>query len=107
MKHIYCPGVDGFDSLSLGIEDAFKMKLKIVSEDTVYIEIEPGGHTPDHAHADKERVVVMCGKGEVITAKDRKIIEPGDFLEFDADDRHQIINTSDVLLGFMCFRNQR
>ena len=106
MKQIYYPVVEGMDSQSLGLEGSAKMMLKFLSDNSVCIEIEPDGHTPDHKHSDKERIVVMSGKGEIKTEKGRKSIKPGEFLEFDSDEQHQIINNSEENLIFICFRNQ-
>ncbi len=107
MKHVHCPDVDGVDSLSIGLEGSANMIVKFISDDSVFIEIEPGGHTPDHTHSDKERVVVLSGKGEIKIAGERKNIKPSDFIEFDTDEQHQIINNNDEVLAFMCFRNQK
>jgi len=107
MKLLYCPEVESFDALALGLEGAEKMKLKILSEDSTWIEFEPGGHTPDHKHDDKERVVVMSGKGTIKLGEEQKEIKANDFIEFHANEQHQLINTSDELLEILCFRNQR
>jgi len=107
MKHVYCPDVEGLDSLSLGLEGSSKMMLRLLSEDSVWIEIEPGGHTPDHTHNDKERVVVMSGNGVIKVGEERKNIKEGDFLEFAPDEQHQAVNNSDDVLVFLCFRNQK
>ena len=107
MKHVYCPDVEGLDSLALGLEGSAKMMLKLLSEDSVWIEIEPDGHSPDHAHNDKERVVVMSGTGVIKVGIERKNIKEGDFLEFEPDEQHQIINNSGGLLAVLCFRNQK
>ncbi len=107
MKHAHYPDVDGIDALSIGLQGAEKMKVKLLSENSVCLELEPGGHTPDHNHGDKERIIVMSGAGEIKTNEDRKTIQPCDFIEFEADEQHQIINTSNNLLVIICFRNQQ
>jgi quercetin dioxygenase-like cupin family protein len=107
MKHFYCPEVDSLDALSVGLEGAKKMKLKLLSENAVWIEIEPGGHSPDHKHEDKERLVVISGKGTVKLGKEMKAVRQNDFIEFEPNELHQIINTGDEILATMCFRNQR
>jgi mannose-6-phosphate isomerase-like protein (cupin superfamily) len=98
--------VEGFDAPALGLDGAGKMKLRILSEDSIWIELEPGGFTPNHKHDDKERMVVMSGKGIIKLGDQRKEIKPNDFIEV-ANEDHQIINTGNDLLAFMCFRNQR
>ncbi len=107
MKHLYCPDVESYDALSVGLEGAKKMKLKFLSEDSVWIEIEPGGHTPKHKHEDKERLVVMSGKGSIKLGKELKEIQQDDFIEFQTNELHQIINTGDERMVTLCFRNQR
>jgi len=107
MKHVYCPDVQGLDSLSIGLEGSRKMMLRLLSEDSVWIEIEPGGYTPDHAHSDKERLLVVSGTGEIKVGKERKQIQESDFIEFDPGEQHQAINNSDDVLVFLCFRNQK
>ncbi len=107
MKHVYCPDVEGVESRSIGLEGSANMIVKFISDDSVLIEIEPGGYTPDHVHGDKERVVVMSGQGEIKVEGVQKNIRPCDFIEFNADEQHQIINNGDEVLAFMCFRNQK
>ncbi len=107
MKHVYYPDVEGLDSLSLGVKDSAKMLVKLMSDDSVCIELEPKGHTPDHAHKDKERIVVMSGKGEIKAGEERIDIKSWDFVEIDSEEEHQIRNNSDELLVLMCFRNQQ
>jgi len=82
------------------------MMLRLLSDDSVRIELEPQGHTPDHQHADKERLVVISGRGEIRVKGKRHSIRPQDFIELDADEPHQIVNSNDEKLVFVCFRNQ-
>ena len=107
MKHIYYPELEELDSLALGLQGSARMTLKVMSEDSVCIQIAPGGCTPDHSHEDKERSVVISGKGEVKLGEARRAINPGDFLEFEAGEQHQILNNSNENLMFLCFRNQK
>lgn len=106
MKHLNCPCVESLDASALGLEGADKMALKPLSEDSIWIDLEPGGYTPAHQHDDKERVVVMAGKGIVKFGEERKELQPNDFIEFEPNEMHQIINNNDMKLSFMCFRNQ-
>ena len=107
MKHLYCPDVESLDALALRLEGANKMALKLLSEDSVWIELEPGGHTPDHKHQDKERVIVISGRGSIKFGEQQKEIQPNDFIEFDVNEPHQVLNTSNEMLAIMCFRNQQ
>ena len=107
MKHVYCPDVQGVDSQVFGLEGSSKMIVKMLSNDSFCIEIQPNGHTPEHAHNDKERLIVMSGEGEIKLEQDTKHIKPDEFIEFDPDEQHQIINNSDEVLILICFRNQK
>ncbi len=107
MKHAHFPEVDGIDAQELGLQGAEKMQVKLLSENSVCLELEPGGNSPDHNHEDIERIVVMSGAGECKTQDGRKPLQPCDFVEFEADEQHQIINTGDKPLVLMCFRNQQ
>ena len=106
MKHLHCTDVEGYNAAVLGLEGTEKMKLRLLSDDSTWIELETGGYTPDHKHEDKERIVIMSGKGVIKLGNERKELRPNDFIEV-ANEDHQIINTGNDLLAFMCFRNQR
>lgn len=105
MKHLRCTDVDRYDAPALGLEGTNKMTLRLISEDSVWIELEPEGHTPYHRHEDKERMVVMSGHGILKLENEERKIYPNDFIEV-ADENHQIINTENEPLVIMCFRNQ-
>ncbi|ACL05841.1 Cupin 2 conserved barrel domain protein [Desulfatibacillum aliphaticivorans] len=105
MKHIHCPDVDAYDAGDLGLEGTNKMNIRVISENTVWMELGIGGYTPDHVHDDKERLVMLSGKA-VIKLGDKKIeVGPGDFAEID-NEPHQVINIGDEPFIFMGFRNQ-
>lgn len=106
MKHVHFPDVEGLDSLSIGLEGSARMRVKPGSQNSVCIEFAPGGHSPDHAHEDKERLVVISGSGEIVVDDGPRRIRPGDFIEFGSAERHQIVNSGDEPLVVMCFRNQ-
>lgn len=106
MKHVHCTDVESFDAPALGLKGTDKMKLRLLSEDSTWIELEPGGFTPDHKHDDKERIVVMSGKGIIKLGEQVKEIKSNDFIEV-AGEVHQLINTGTEKLAFVCFRNQR
>jgi mannose-6-phosphate isomerase-like protein (cupin superfamily) len=107
VKHVYCPDVEGLDALGLGLEGSAKMMLRLLSDDSVLIEVEPNGHTPDHTHHDKERLVVISGTGEISVGGNLHPIKPQDFIELDADEQHQVVNSGGEKLVLACFRNQR
>ena len=105
MKHVTCTDMENFDATALGLEGTAKMKLRILSEDSTWIELGPGGYMPDHKHGDKERIVIMSGKGVIKLGEKRQELKPNDFIEI-SDEDHQLINTGNDLLTFVCFRNQ-
>jgi mannose-6-phosphate isomerase-like protein (cupin superfamily) len=106
MKHLFCPDAESFDAQALGLEGAEKMTLKLLSEDSVWIGLEPGGHTPDHQHDDKERVFVVSGNGIIKLGDTQKELRANDFIELQPNEQHQLINTSCEPLAILCFRNQ-
>ena len=65
MKHLHCANVEAFDAQALGLDGAKHMTLKLLSDDSVWIVLEPEGHTPGHSHDDKERMVVMAPGDEI------------------------------------------
>lgn len=91
---------------ALGLEGTRAMRLRLLSEDSAWIELGPGGFTPDHQHADKERIVMLSGLGAIRHAGRLKKIKAGDFIEIE-DEAHQFINTGQEPLTFVCFRNQK
>lgn len=106
MKHMRCTDVDRYDAPLLGLEGTHKMALRLISEDSVWIELEPGGHTPYHRHEDKERMVIMSGHGTLKLENEEREIHPLDFIEV-SDEHHQMVNTGNESLSIMCFRNQK
>ena len=105
MKHLHCTEVEIYDAQLLGLEGTEKMKIRLLSDNSVWIELEPGGYTPDHAHDDKERLVIISGKGTLRLGEEQKKIQPNDFIEI-PNGNHQLINTGDEPLIFVGFRNQ-
>ncbi|MCK4303527.1 MAG: cupin domain-containing protein [Candidatus Eisenbacteria sp.] len=64
--------------------------------------VEPGGHTPQHAHPFEHVNYVLEGSGELVSKDGAKTIREGDFVLVDPDEPHQYKNHSDVPLVFMC-----
>ena len=107
MKQLHCKEVEIYEASALGLQGTKGMNLRILSEDSSWIEIEPGGHTPiDHQHEDKERMLILSGKGIIRLEGQQKEIKPNDFIEVH-NEYHQLVNTGNEPLTFMCFRNQK
>ena len=105
MKHLHCNEVESYDAAALGLEGAEKTKIRILSDDTFQLELEAGGYTPDHIHDDKERLVIMAGKGTIKLKNEQLDVQSGDFIEID-NEQHQVRNTDSEPLVFVAFRNQ-
>ena len=64
--------------------------------------LEPGGHTPFHAHASEHLNYVLEGRGEILTEDGPRQIGQGDYVLVLPQERHQYRNTSTDDLVFMC-----
>lgn len=108
MKHLHGPDVESYDASAFGFEGAAKWKIKLLSDASVWNELEPGGYTPaEHKHDDSiERGVVLSGKGVIIHGDNRIEIQPNDFFEI-VEGNHQYLNTGNEPLVFVCFRYPR
>jgi len=107
MKQLQCKEVEAYEASALGLQGTKGMYLRILSDDSSWIELEPGGYTPiDHKHEDKERIVVITGKGIIKLEDKQKEIKPSDFIEVH-NEYHQLVNTGNEPFIFVCFRNQK
>jgi mannose-6-phosphate isomerase-like protein (cupin superfamily) len=106
MKHLHCKDVESYDSSAFGLEGANKYRLRLLSDASIWNEVEPGGYTPDHKHDDIERGVIISGKGIIKQGNNRIEIQANDFIEIVNED-HQFINNGNEPLVFVCFRIQR
>jgi quercetin dioxygenase-like cupin family protein len=65
-------------------------------------EIDPGGHTPLHAHPWEHQVYILSGRGSVV-AGDREIpLAPDDAVLVDPDEKHQFRAAADGTLALLC-----
>lgn len=65
-------------------------------------EIEPGGHTPFHAHPWEHEVYILDGQGQLNTGTNPIPIKKGDFALVSPGEKHQFENTGDTRLTFLC-----
>jgi quercetin dioxygenase-like cupin family protein len=68
-------------------------------------EIAPGGHTPRHAHNYEHEIYVVAGKGQVLGGRAGSTIRPitaGDIIFMPPNEEHQLRNTGDAPLQFIC-----
>jgi len=65
-------------------------------------EVDPGGHTPHHAHGFEHEVFVVEGTGRVVGADGERPFKAGDVIFVPPDEMHQFRNTSDGVCKFLC-----
>jgi quercetin dioxygenase-like cupin family protein len=65
-------------------------------------EVSPGGHTPKHTHDWEHEVFAHCGKGEVFSGGAWHPFETGDAVFIPANEEHQIRNSGEENLLFLC-----
>jgi quercetin dioxygenase-like cupin family protein len=66
------------------------------------IEIEPGGHTPQHAHAFEHENFVVEGQGRVLLDGEWHAIKPGDVVFVPGNMEHCYENAGDTTFRVLC-----
>ncbi len=64
--------------------------------------LEPGGYTFHHTHDYEHEIFIVEGNGEVISEKGVTQVEKGHAILIEPGEIHQIKNTGDSLLTFLC-----
>lgn len=64
--------------------------------------LEPGGHTPHHAHESEHVNYILEGNGVAMEGDTPRPIRQGDYLLVKPHEVHQYRNTGDSPLVFMC-----
>ncbi len=65
-------------------------------------EVDPGGHTPYHAHPWEHEVFVLSGSGSVATEAGPRPVSAGDALFIPRLEKHAFQNTGAEPLRFLC-----
>lgn len=65
--------------------------------------VEPGGHTPHHAHNYEHEVYVVAGHGVAECAGETRDVRAGDVLFVPPNAVHQFRAAADEPLQFLCF----
>lgn len=65
-------------------------------------ELQPGGHTPLHAHPHEHEVFVLAGEGIVMDDGQERPIGPEDAIFVPGGCKHNFQNTGDSVLRFLC-----
>ncbi len=86
-------GIDGRVVIGQADEAPFCMRV---------FEIQPGGHTPLHAHGWEHEIFVHSGHGHVFCQGSWKSVGAGSVLFVSANEEHQIKNGGREPLVFVC-----
>lgn len=92
--------MDGVDGVSMRVLLGADHGMKNFS--MRHFVVEPGGHTPRHAHDYEHEVLVLKGHGEAEHDGETINISAGDVLFVESDKTHQFRNTSQETLEFLC-----
>ncbi len=65
-------------------------------------EVDPGGSSPLHSHPWEHEVFVLEGEGLMTNGKEEKKIKEGDFIFIPPNEMHQLRNTSQTIVKFLC-----
>jgi quercetin dioxygenase-like cupin family protein len=65
-------------------------------------EIEPGGHTPYHAHDWEHEVFVLEGEGDVKIDEEKYSIKKDSVVFVEPNQKHNFTNTGNSILKFLC-----
>lgn len=66
------------------------------------LEIQPGGHTPLHAHDWEHEVFILEGRGRVRGGEDEHAFGPGDVIFIPVAERHQFVNDGQEAVRLIC-----
>ena len=65
-------------------------------------DIAPGGYSPLHSHAWEHEIYILSGEGEVVEEGGSTPIRPGTAIFIPGEETHQLKNTGERLLRFIC-----
>ena len=65
-------------------------------------EVEPEGYSPLHSHPWEHEIFILKGEGIAIGEEGEHPIKEGDVIFIPPDERHQLRNTGDGKLMFLC-----
>jgi quercetin dioxygenase-like cupin family protein len=88
--------------------EAVNMRVLIGPEDGAptfvmrLFEVEPGGHTPMHAHEWEHEIFVLDGEGEVVTPESRAPLQPRAAAFVAPHETHQFVNSGREPFRFLC-----
>lgn len=102
--------VDGIASRPVVMEGAEGVRIRVaIGEEQGapnfvmrVFDVEPGGHTPHHAHDFEHEVFVVEGKGSHVEQDKVESLEPGDVVYVASGVAHQFRAAEDEGLRFIC-----
>ena len=66
------------------------------------IELQPGGYSPRHVHANEHENFIVEGQGKVLISDTWYDLKPGDVAFVPGGILHQYRNTGDTVFKFLC-----
>jgi len=66
------------------------------------IEVQPGGHSPYHAHPAEHEIFILEGHGRINAKGKSHPVGPGTFALVEPNEEHQFENTGSTTLKFLC-----
>jgi quercetin dioxygenase-like cupin family protein len=70
-------------------------------------EMAPGGHSPRHRHDYEHEIFILEGRGTALDGGKEQPIEAGTFLLIPPNAEHQLRNTGNSALKFLCLIPRR
>jgi quercetin dioxygenase-like cupin family protein len=67
-----------------------------------FYQLSPGSHSKKEQHPYDHGILVLQGSGEVQLGEETHAISRGDVVHIAPDALHQLVNTGDKPLGFLC-----
>ena len=67
-----------------------------------YYQLSPGSRSREESHPYDHGILIMQGSGKVLLGEETHSISRGDIIYIPPDARHQLLNTSQEDLGFIC-----
>lgn len=67
-----------------------------------YYRVGPKGFTRKEHHAYDHGILILHGEGEVLIGEEKRAFSQGDVIYIPPDVEHQLTNTGDSAMGFVC-----
>jgi quercetin dioxygenase-like cupin family protein len=84
------------------IKELTPQEIGIPNLNIKLFEMHPGGYSPLHQHPEKHRLFITDGQGTIFNRQKDTKIQPSDIIYIEPNEPHQIKNTSEKSLKFIC-----